>query len=139
MSTYETLKIGDRIYRPVTMADIPKILTNPGSMKVYFIAGFPSPARLVSTQYGMNGRSPEKRLLWLYENVFQNEYTYEGIENVCLDITPEKRYAIWNKKYGRFVSQDVFLDRRTAEHSIAGSTCCVVLEFDYPGDFNDGN
>lgn len=71
---------------------------------------------------------------------------YDGdTSEFYIDVTPEKRYAIWNKKMGRFLYRvgnahtPIFQSKTDAEVWITteyGGTMqgFVVVEFDYPGE-----
>jgi len=102
------------------------------------------PLRVGSTNYGPrkgvvffhgDGDMGETLFVW-YPNFEQNMLVY-------IDVTPEKRYAVWNKKYQRFTlpprdygSTEVFKSRSEAEAWIqkrpTATSAYSVVEFDNP-------
>lgn len=71
---------------------------------------------------------------------------YDGdTSEFYIDVTPEKRYAIWNKKMGRFLHRvgnahtPIFQSKTDAEVWLTteygdAMRGFVVVEFDYPGE-----
>jgi hypothetical protein len=87
----------DRKYRPLVPSDLPNIQS--GKLKAFWdgaVDGSPRPARLVSTNY-INHKDGT---LWVYEGIGSDVICNSTL--IVVDVTPEKRYAIWNHKTQRF-------------------------------------
>lgn len=134
-----------RVYRHIESSDLPKIQA--GKLKCVVInskTGKTYPARLISNQFGS-----ANVIAFLYSHD-GHDYLITSLSSGILqvDITPEKRYTIWNKQRGRFALMGgtdipVFSNKIEAESCITevvrsfalkdGSNFAVV-EFDYPGE-----
>lgn len=78
-------------------ADLPHVLT--GKLKAFFnSAGMLYPAQLVSAN--MAG---EEGTLWLTTGYADHKDRYlTGDRPILVDVTPEKRFAVWNQKGQKF-------------------------------------
>lgn len=137
-----TVKLEDRIFKlceDVSLAVKEK-------RKLFWINnGMAFELRCVSENYG-----PQKTFLFLYENgsmgegIITHYRTHDHKYNylLYLDVTPEKRYAVWNKVKGRFCDTQTcpalagwWNHRKDAELAIAmywHENFATVVEFDNP-------
>src|SRR5260370_9106923 len=85
-----------RQYRPFEPSDLPKIQS--GQLKAALGKG-PDyyPAKLVSVFVHNSS------LIWVITG-YKYEWVWSGSNSIVVDITPTKRYAIWNHKSQRFVN-----------------------------------
>jgi hypothetical protein len=98
-----------RTYRAVQASDLPNLQS--GKLKTFWHGGtgIYRPARLVSVKY----RQHKDNTAWLYEG--------DGTDILCssdlivVDVTPAKRYAVWNHKAQKFCAVDAFMSRMDAE------------------------
>jgi hypothetical protein len=107
----------DRKYRILVPSDLPNVQS--GKLKAFWngaVGASPRPARLVSTNY-INHKDGT---LWVYEGIGSDVICNSGL--IVVDVTPERRYAIWNHPAGRFCSGvfNSWLDaERYLEHNFA--------------------
>lgn len=128
------------------MSDLPKIQS--GKLRVLYKASDNSyyPAKLVTTRGGSLSHNLPGFIISLPEYDF---FSLLGVSSAhaefFVDVTPEKRYAIWNKTAGRFVTvSDVhgtphFTCHLDAElyiktYFIHQESRMAVVEFDFPGE-----
>lgn len=132
----------ERVYRQVEPSDLPNIQS--GKLKAFYVTRNlaktdASPAKLVSTRFG-----EFKTVMWIVENRDYDRYA-TGFGSMMIDITPEKRYAIWDKKKQRFISYELFGVQTTKEACEAylddvmrkyglRPNHLTIVEFDYPGE-----
>jgi hypothetical protein len=99
-----------RTYRAVQASDLPNVQS--GKLKAFWTTPNSTiyrPAKLVSVKY----RQHKDNTAWLYEG--------DGTDIICnsdlivVDVTPAKRYAVWNHKGQKFCSVDAFMSRTDAE------------------------
>lgn len=130
--------MSNRIYRPVEPSDLPAIQS--GKLQALYKDRV---VRLVSTHYRNYGWQGESAVLWLFEKDGY-EWPRLGYDSLVIDITPEKRYTIWNKSGQRFVDgsqyppsaskveQELHIEKWKRNGARVGSY--VIVEFDYPGE-----
>lgn len=130
----------NRVFRPAAKSDLPGIQS--GKLKAIAKSSNDyCPARLVSSKYGNLDA-----VLFIYTRPDGKEFLSD-LEGLHIDITPEMRYAAWNKRFGRFAhlgAQTVpsFTTKQEAENAIVTWTSrathlrsdYVVIEFVYPGE-----
>jgi hypothetical protein len=118
-----------RSYRHVEPSDLPRIQS--GKLKAFWQGGQIFPARLVSTRCGNWGGGT----LWLYDN--GNEDVPCNSNLIVVDVTPEKRYAVWSHAIQRFIytNNDAgFTSRTAAECCIHDKKNCYVVEWEIRGN-----
>lgn len=138
----EKLKIGDRIFK--LCDDVPLAVKE--KRKLFWINnGTVFEVRCISENMGANknflflydlGGALGEGTLTHYRRMPQHKYNYK----LCLDVTPEKRYAIWDRIRSRFAHADTgcggwFHTRDEAERAIAlywSEKFARVVEFDNP-------
>jgi len=87
----------DRKYRILVPSDLPNVQS--GKLKAFWngaVGASPRSARLVSTNYINN----KDGTLWVYEGIGSDVLCNSSL--IVVDVTPEKRYAIWNHQTQRF-------------------------------------
>lgn len=67
------------------------------------------PAQLISTNY----RQHKDATVWLYAGNGSDILCNSDL--IVVDVTPAKRYAVWNHKGQKFCAQDAFMTRQDAE------------------------
>lgn len=99
-----------QVYRPVEPSDLPKIQA--GILKAFYKDDLSFPAQLLTTHYSS-----------LHETVFLakgQDYDFLlRIHEVVVDVTPEKRYAVWSHTKQKFVSGLAHQTRTEAEIEIS--------------------
>lgn len=138
-------KSNERVYRPFEASDLPGIQS--GKLKAFHNPGNTGtvywPVRLITSNLSSAYSGDRNKLAWLVEGHPSGDYLlwYQG--EIKIDITPEKRYAIWNKKKGRFARFhfEHVQNYPTREHAqdyinrnCSDSDALTVVEFDYPGE-----
>jgi hypothetical protein len=135
-----------RIYRPLEPSDLSKAQS--GKLQTYYKDGERYlPAKLISTRLSSAGT------LWLLNNGNYDMYSTSN-RDIMVDITPEKRYAIWSKRNERFIAGEQFKngncfrsrdEAMEANHqalkryfkdldsTLKAQDGYVIIEFDYPG------
>jgi hypothetical protein len=100
-----TLLINGRIYRRLVPSDLPKVQA--GKLKANFTwCSYACPATLISVKCTSEHRCDGT--IWLIPANVNNladdkhDSIVYGSHNIIVDITPAKRYAIWNHKNQRF-------------------------------------
>lgn len=83
------------MYRPLKPSDLPQVLS--GKLKVFYDSDIGRmPAKLIGTRFGKGTDSG-----WII--AFPTyDYFHLFLGKLIVDVTPEKRYAIWNHKAQRF-------------------------------------
>jgi len=137
----ELVEIAGRKYR---LCEDAHLAISEKKQLVWINNGKVFPLRVGSTNYG-----PRKGVLFIYDAgremgdgsfCWYPDWKYNML--VYIDVTPEKRYAVWNKKYQRFTlpprhaeTTEVFKSRSEAEawiNSTTAADCYSVVEFDNP-------
>ena len=124
-----------RSYRHVEPSDLPRIQS--GKLKAFWQGGQIFPARLVSTRCGNWGGGT----LWLYDNGQEDIPCNSNL--IVVDVTPEKRYAVWNHKTQRFqccnehgggykekFEAEAYIDAHTDGMSVKGASNFYVVEWE---------
>lgn len=92
----------DRKYRSVEPSDLPLITS--GKLKAFYCNdGTMLPAMLIGTRFNTLPGTGSPHTGWMvrYSHIDHIEY---GNTRILVDVTPEKRYAVWNHNSQRFVS-----------------------------------
>jgi hypothetical protein len=100
-----------RTYRPVVPSDLPNVQS--GKLKAFWqnATSEYKPARLVSTRILGIG---ERTTMWIIDDGDMDLWL-NGLTRIVVDVTPAKRYAVWNHKGQRFCAVDAFKTRQDAE------------------------
>jgi hypothetical protein len=93
----------DRKFRACEPADLPRIQA--GTLKAFYCeAGKKHPAKLVGTNFWFRTYDTSKRVVGWVVDHNQFDMMVYGYTQIVVDVTPTKRYAIWNQKAQRFVN-----------------------------------
>lgn len=105
-----SMNTSDRVYRPAMLSDLPQIQS--GKLKVvYFYSDCDMrPCRFITAKYGRHSNP-----LFLYSSEDGSEHPAFFEAGLHVDVTPEKRYAIWNHKRQHFHSNS-FTNKYDAEY-----------------------
>lgn len=92
----------ERVYRQATSADLP--LIQEGSLKAFYVLNGVRavPAKLLSTRFRSVGIASKAGWLASFEDY---DVVVYGLQYIVVDVSPEKRYAIWDHKNQRFVER----------------------------------
>ena len=115
----------NRVYRSIEPSDLVRI--SEGSLKAYYCSGHDKylPAKLVSTRIN-------KAPFWIVDNG-ETDHWLGGFDGVVVDVTPEKRYAVWSHTIQRFLytNNDAgFASKTAAECFMRDSKNCYVVEWE---------
>jgi hypothetical protein len=130
-----------RSYRHVEPSDLPRIQA--GKLKAFFKwYDYQYPAELISVRAQAVHRAGNNTIWLVKANTNQlSDDSVDSIEygthNIIVDVTPEKRYAVWSHAIQRFIytnNDTGFTSRTAAECCIYDKKNCYVVEWEIKGN-----
>ena len=127
-----------RSYRHVEPSDLPRIQA--GKLKVFSTG--PNGGLCISATLASTNMTYEAKCLWIIHYSDGDRYRTDN-ETMVVDVTPEKRYAVWNHKTQRFqccnehgggykekFEAEAYIDAHTDGMSVKGASNFYVVEWE---------